>query len=277
VSALRLPPGALEAEARSRLGASRALIVGTGGIGGTMAHELARSGLASLTLVDFDVYTEGNLDRQIGCYAGSIGRPKAEVLAEDLRRIGAVGEEGGIRCITERRRASGFEREFAEADLVVAAADDYAFSLALMDRALDAGLPTCAALPVGAWAAVALFLPGGPRPASLFGLPRRSREEGYAEEIARKRRAIARFVERRSGAPFTEALRLFAEGRGSPPQLCPMVWSAASILALEAVKLLAGFGAVVVAPRWYELSARGLGVRTSFPGLLSKRFFRKER
>jgi hypothetical protein len=268
MSRLRLPPGALEPGARARLDAARILVVGSGGIGGTIAHEFARSGVASIALADFDLYAEGNLNRQIACYADTIGRAKTEVLAEELRRIGTVGR---IDAIVDRRRADGFAREIAEADFVVAAADDYAFSLALMDRALAAGKCAGAALPIGAWAAAAVFVPGGPSPASLFGFGRREDEEGYAKEIARRRPALARYVAGKSGTPFTEELRAFAENRGRPPQLCPVVWSAASILVLEAAKFLAGFGVPIVAPRWFEITARGLGVRISLSGFFGPR------
>jgi molybdopterin/thiamine biosynthesis adenylyltransferase len=268
VSRLRFPPGALEPVARARLDAAKILIVGSGGIGGTIAHEFARSGVASITLVDFDVYAEGNLNRQISCYADTIGRFKAEVLAEELRRIGTVGR---VDAIVDRRRADGFAREIAEADFVVAAADDYAFSLALMDRTLASGKCAGAALPIGTWAAVAMFMPGGPIPASLLGFGRSEGEEGYAKEIARRRPALARYIARKSGSPFTEELRAFEKNLGRPPQLCPVVWSAASILVLEAVKLLAGFGVPTVAPRWFELTARGMGVRTSLSGFFGPR------
>jgi hypothetical protein len=260
--------GALTPAARERLDAARVLVVGTGGIGGTVACELARAGVGSLLLVDFDRYEAGNLNRQIACNRDSIGQPKAEVLAAAISRMGTVDR---VEAIMERRRADGFVDEIAASDLVIAAADDYAFSLALMDRALGAGKPAGAALPVGFWAATCLLLLGGPAPASLFGLRTMADEEGYAAEIMRRRAPLAAWMRRRSGAPWTEALADFAADRGRPPQLCPVVWTAASLLVLEAVKLLSGAARPVVAPRWLEVSARGAATRTSLAGLLGAR------
>jgi hypothetical protein len=256
--------GALEASQRSRLDEARVLIVGTGGIGGVIAHEFARLGLGALTLVDFDAYDESNLNRQIACYPDTIGKPKAEILARELGRLGTCGK---IEAIVEKRSADGFTREIADSDFVVAAADDYAFSLALMDRALALGKPAGAALPIGLWAAGCVFLPGGPPPSRLLGLRVRDDERSYAEEIERNRSALARRILRRSGGAETESLRAFAEGRGRPPQLCPVVWSAGSLLVLEAVKCLARAGKPIAAPRYFEISSRGLRVRRSMQAL----------
>lgn len=261
-----------------RLEGLRILVVGSGGIGGTVAHEFGRLGAASITLADFDGYDASNMNRQIACYADTLGRPKAETVAAGLRRLDPAPS---VSVIAERRRADGFPREIAEADFVVAAADDYAFSLALLDRALEAGKPAGAALPIGMWAAVGLFLPEGPRPAGLFGLKRQDDEEGYAFEIARRRPALARAIMRRSRGALVPELAAFMRGRGygdrgetkeaRPPQLCPVVWSAASLLVMEAAKLLLGMGRPVAAPRWIELTPRGIRVRTSLAGLFPRR------
>jgi molybdopterin/thiamine biosynthesis adenylyltransferase len=251
--------------------------VGSGGIGGTVAHEFGRLGAAAITLADFDSYDAGNMNRQIACYADTLGRPKAEALAAELRRLEPAPS---VSVVAEKRRADGFAREIAEADFVVAAADDYAFSLALLDRALEAGRPAGAALPIGLWAAVGLFLPGGPSPARLFGFAPRTDEEGYAAEIARRRPDLARAIARRSRGALVPGLAAFMRGRGPgdrgetgearPPQLCPVVWSAASLLVMEAAKLLLGMGRPIAAPRWIELSPGGLRVRTSLAALAAR-------
>jgi len=252
----------------------RILVVGAGGIGGTIAHEFCRLGADSITLADFDLYERSNMNRQIACYADTLGRPKAEALAAELGRMDPAPS---ISVIAERRRADGFSREIAEADFVAVAADDYAFSLALLDRALDAGKPAGAALPIGLWAATGLFLPGGPRPARLFGFRPQADEEGYAREIARRRPALARAIMGRSRGAVVPELAAFMGGRGSgdrgegpearPPQLCPVVWSAASLLVMEAAKHLMRLGRPVCAPRWIELAPDGIRVRTSLSAI----------
>jgi len=75
-----------DAAVRARLAGSHIAIIGCGGLGSNAANLLVRSGVGELTLVDFDVVDEGNLNRQL-FFRDQIGRPKTEALAETLRRI----------------------------------------------------------------------------------------------------------------------------------------------------------------------------------------------
>ena len=71
-------------EALSR---ARVMVVGVGGVGSVAAECLARTGVGRLVLVDPDVVCESNVNRQIPALSITIGRPKAEVMAERLRLI----------------------------------------------------------------------------------------------------------------------------------------------------------------------------------------------
>ncbi len=62
-----------------RLAASRVIVFGLGGVGSAAAEQLCRAGVGALTLVDFDVVREGNLNRQVLALRSTLGRPKAEV------------------------------------------------------------------------------------------------------------------------------------------------------------------------------------------------------
>jgi molybdopterin/thiamine biosynthesis adenylyltransferase len=57
-------------------------IVGTGGIGGAVAVRLARMGARNLKLADPDHFDVSNIQRQLGASLDTIGRNKAEVVAE---------------------------------------------------------------------------------------------------------------------------------------------------------------------------------------------------
>lgn len=65
---------------------SRVGVAGLGGLGSQVAIALARTGFGALTLADFDVVEPSNLNRQ-QYFVDQIGRPKADALAETLRRI----------------------------------------------------------------------------------------------------------------------------------------------------------------------------------------------
>ena len=61
-------------------------IAGLGGLGSSVAVALARTGVGTLVLVDFDVVEPSNLNRQ-QFYTSQIGQLKTEALAENLEKI----------------------------------------------------------------------------------------------------------------------------------------------------------------------------------------------
>ncbi len=77
----------LGSDAMQRLRAARVVVVGLGGVGSWCAEALTRSGIGELVLVDSDCVAESNMNRQLGALSSTVGRPKAEVLAERCRLI----------------------------------------------------------------------------------------------------------------------------------------------------------------------------------------------
>ncbi len=73
--------------AMERLFSAHVLVVGLGGVGSFAAESLGRSGIGRLTLVDFDRVCVTNSNRQLQAMRGTIGKYKAQVLAERLRLI----------------------------------------------------------------------------------------------------------------------------------------------------------------------------------------------
>ena len=73
--------------AMERLFSAHVLVVGLGGVGSFAAESLSRSGIGRLTLLDFDRVCVTNSNRQLQAMRGTIGKYKAQVLAERLRLI----------------------------------------------------------------------------------------------------------------------------------------------------------------------------------------------
>lgn len=67
-------------------------IAGCGAEGGSTAITLARMGVGSLRLSDPDVFDLSNVNRQWGSSSETVGRNKAEVVAEQVRRINPTCE-----------------------------------------------------------------------------------------------------------------------------------------------------------------------------------------
>lgn len=66
-----------------------ACIVGCGGLGGYVINCLARFGIGSLTLIDGDVFSQSNLNRQLFATAETLGKNKAIVSCNAAKQINA--------------------------------------------------------------------------------------------------------------------------------------------------------------------------------------------
>lgn len=74
-------------EGLERLAAARVLVAGLGGVGAAAAEMLARAGVGHLVLIDSDTVSETNINRQLPALHSTVGRLKADVVAERLLDI----------------------------------------------------------------------------------------------------------------------------------------------------------------------------------------------
>ncbi|MDE5638105.1 MAG: ThiF family adenylyltransferase, partial [Alistipes sp.] len=74
-------------EKLERLRRANVLVVGLGGVGAYAAEMIARAGVGRMTIADADAVSESNINRQLVALHSTIGRQKADVLAERLRDI----------------------------------------------------------------------------------------------------------------------------------------------------------------------------------------------
>jgi tRNA A37 threonylcarbamoyladenosine dehydratase len=70
-----------------RLRSARVAVIGVGGVGSWAAEALARSGVASLTLVDLDHIAESNVNRQVHALETTLGQAKVQALRERFALI----------------------------------------------------------------------------------------------------------------------------------------------------------------------------------------------
>ncbi|MBI9032682.1 tRNA threonylcarbamoyladenosine dehydratase [bacterium] len=76
----------------------RILVIGLGGVGGYAVEGLARAGFKKFVLVDFDVVSESNINRQIIALHSTIGRLKSELFKE---RVLDINPQAEVEIITE--------------------------------------------------------------------------------------------------------------------------------------------------------------------------------
>lgn len=70
-----------------KLKSKRIAVFGIGGVGGHVVEALARSGVGALDLIDNDVVSISNINRQIIATYDTVGKPKTEVMRERIHSI----------------------------------------------------------------------------------------------------------------------------------------------------------------------------------------------
>lgn len=123
--AFRINLGVLFRDEQEKLRQARLLIVGAGGAGGVMAIVLARSGIANFILVDPDVDSESNLNRQIGCFVDTLGKYKSEVIKGEMLRI---NPGANVIVYTKKFSFEELEKVIDNCDICISEADDLAYS-----------------------------------------------------------------------------------------------------------------------------------------------------
>ena len=110
-------------DAQQRFAASRALIVGMGGLGAPAAQFLVAAGVGSVTLCDPDRVDLTNLQRQI-LYAGAdIGARKVDAAQA---RLAAINPEVSVTTLPERVSDPELARLVQETDVVLDCTDNFA-------------------------------------------------------------------------------------------------------------------------------------------------------
>ena len=133
----------------ARLASSTVAVVGAGGVGGFAAEMIARAGVGRMIVVDSDVVSVTNRNRQLLALDSTVGRLKSEVLADRLRDI---NPDIVLKVISEYMEADAVEALLGQEkiDVVVDAIDTIAPKLALIKYCLDRGIPVVSSMGAGA-------------------------------------------------------------------------------------------------------------------------------
>lgn len=201
----------IDVDGQLRLKQSRVLIVGLGGLGSPVALYLAAAGVGELHLADFDTVDLTNLQRQIAHDSVSIGRTKVD---SAMARLHALNPE--VRLVAHRAAldADCLADAVAAVDLVLDCSDNFATREAVNATCVATGRPLVSGAAI--------------------------RLEGQ----------LSVFDPRQVDSPCYHCLY----GHGSEAELTcseagvvgPLVGVVGSLQALEALKLLAGFGEPLV-------------------------------
>ncbi len=125
----------------------RVAVFGIGGVGGHVTEALARSGVGALDLVDNDVVSLSNINRQIIATHETVGRLKTEVMRE---RIASINPECRVTIyntfyLPEERENFPFE----EYDYIVDAIDTVTAKIDLALTAQELNIPIISSMGTG--------------------------------------------------------------------------------------------------------------------------------
>ncbi len=125
-------------EGQLRLKRAAVIVIGAGGLGSPLLMYLAAAGIGKITVVDHDVVSISNLQRQILYVTADLSRYKAEAAAERLQQINPWCE---VTAICERLTPDNAGKLIAGHDIAVDCSDNYDARYALSDAVVKAGIP----------------------------------------------------------------------------------------------------------------------------------------
>ena len=136
-------------EGLARLLESSVAVIGLGGVGAYAAEMLCRAGVGHLILLDSDVVSESNKNRQLIALDSTIGKPKSTVLAERLKDINPDVRLTLINCYLEEGSIQQLLGEH-KVDFLVDAIDTLAPKIALIRYCVESGIPHVSSMGAGA-------------------------------------------------------------------------------------------------------------------------------
>ncbi|MBQ8373872.1 MAG: tRNA threonylcarbamoyladenosine dehydratase [Candidatus Methanomethylophilaceae archaeon] len=116
------------------------IVCGCGAVGGYSIEGLVRAGVGRMRVVDGDVFSGSNLNRQVLATTETIGRPKAQVACERARSINPDIDIECMEClVSEETLPMIFDGDF---DILVDAIDTVGHKAELLRYACSKGIRT---------------------------------------------------------------------------------------------------------------------------------------
>ena len=130
-----------------RLANKRVAIFGVGGVGGYVVEALSRTGIGALDLIDNDVVSLTNINRQIIATHKTIGKYKVDVFKERLLDINSNIKVNTYKTFLLPDTIDLFN--FYDYDYIVDAIDTVSGKLALIEKAKECNVPIICSLGAG--------------------------------------------------------------------------------------------------------------------------------
>lgn len=163
-----------------RLLRSRVVIIGLGGLGGTVTEILARIGVGRLTLVDGDTFDESNLNRQLLSGISTLGLPKTRAAEA---RVGEINPAVDIKTVEQFFTEKNSSEILRGASLAVDCLDTISDRFILEAGCREEGIPLVSAAIGGASGQATTIFPGDPGLRSIYGPPGQSPVRGIEASV----------------------------------------------------------------------------------------------
>lgn len=126
---------------------AKVAVFGIGGVGGYVVEALARSGVGAFVLVDDDKVCLTNINRQIIATRKTVGKYKADVMAERIKEINPDAEVEVRKCFYLPQNADEFD--FSQYSYVVDAVDTVTAKIEIILRAQSCKVPVISCMGAG--------------------------------------------------------------------------------------------------------------------------------
>ncbi|MDE2183141.1 MAG: molybdopterin-synthase adenylyltransferase MoeB [Alphaproteobacteria bacterium] len=153
---------------QAKLRQSRVLVIGAGGLGSPAILYLAAAGVGTIGIVDFDVVSLSNLQRQIAHKTADIGRFKTESAVETAH---AINPHVAFEPYRVRLGADNAEGIIGRYDVVADGSDNFATRFLVADACFLAGKTLVSAAISEFSGQLSTFKTGGPCYRCLFPEP----------------------------------------------------------------------------------------------------------
>ena len=134
-------------EALDKLSKKKIIIFGLGGVGGYCVEALVRSGIKHFTLVDNDVVSPSNINRQIIATSKTIGKKKVEVMKERMLEINNEVEVEVLDKFVLKNNIDEFNLE--NYDYVVDAIDTISGKISICEKCYQNNIPVISSMGAG--------------------------------------------------------------------------------------------------------------------------------
>lgn len=134
-------------DAIAKLETKNILVFGLGGVGGNVCDALVRSGIKNITIVDNDIVSVTNINRQLIANLNTVGKAKVDVMEEHLKSINKEVNvvKKQIFFLSENKD----EIDFQKYDYVVDAIDTVSAKIEIIKICKSLQIPVISALGCG--------------------------------------------------------------------------------------------------------------------------------